>query len=210
VQDNLIISYLTLRKVIGWLGMGLGIFCFVGGLVFAGIVKDSISAYYHSNMRDVMVGVLMIAGAFLVSYKGYDKLDDVMSNVAGISAIVVGLFPCYSGQTRLGFMLLPGKFVGVVHFVSAGVFFLTLAFISYFLFTKSGEKVTYRKRQRNKVYRVCGIVIFVSVLVLALAGLFVPSEITKALLLTLVVEIVMLIAFGISWLVKGEVLLGDL
>lgn len=50
-------SYRSLKQFIGYVGMLLPIACIAGGLTaVAHTVLGSISAYYHSDMRDVFVG----------------------------------------------------------------------------------------------------------------------------------------------------------
>jgi hypothetical protein len=73
--DNLlVISYLTLRKVIGLLGLALPFLAMVGArLLFHTGLQVSLSAYYHTGMRDVLVGILFAIGFFLGGYKGYER-----------------------------------------------------------------------------------------------------------------------------------------
>lgn len=213
MSNNLIISYLSLRKLIGILGMVLAFICMLGGLIFSkGTIVDSISAYYHTAMRDVMVSTLAVAGAFLLTYKGYDRTDRVLSTVAGVTAIFTALFPCYCGdiQGRLSFMQIDPVISGVIHFASAAIFFAVLGYMSLFQFTKSGSKdLSDKKKKRNKVYRICGIMIFVAMAFISLYKLFIPDEVVAKIYLTLWMEAIMLNAFGVSWMVKGQALFPD-
>ena len=206
MENNLIISYLTLRKVIGILGISLAFVCILVGLAFGtGDIESSISAYYLTNARDIMVSVLAIAGAFLLTYKGYDLMDNILSSIAGISAIGIAIFP-------MDFMA-PGNVFGLgmpavatFHYIFTVVFFAALAVIAFFQFTKTGGNPTPQKLKRNWVYRICGVVIILTLLILALGFLEVFAT---GYYFVLIVEIIMLFAFGISWLVKGEFLLKD-
>ncbi len=69
-------------------------------------IQDSISSYYYTDMRDVLVGSLWAIGVFLFSYRGYDTLegpqlrrlfgtstDFLASSLAGICAVGVAIFP---------------------------------------------------------------------------------------------------------------------
>ena len=69
--------------------------------------------------------------------------------------------------------------------------------------------MTAMKKQRNRVYKICGIVILVSVAGIPIAGLNGIFEYIKFLKPTFVLETIALVAFGISWLTKGEAILGD-
>lgn len=204
-MNNLVVSYLTLRKVIGILGVALAGLCVAGGILFGtGAVEGSISAYYLTNMRDLFVGALVASGAFLLTYKGYDKTDNILSSIAGVAAIGVAIFPIgYMPPGNIFNLRMP--VVRIFHYISAAVFFITLAYISYFQFTKGGSD-TKKKKQRNAVYRISGIVMFGF---LVLVGLEKALPITGGHHFILIVEAVMLLAFGISWFVKGEAILTD-
>ena len=71
-ERRVLVSYLTLRRVVGVLGVLLPVVvaggCFVLGACTE--LQDSISDYYGTEMRDVFVGVLFAIGWFLFSYRG--------------------------------------------------------------------------------------------------------------------------------------------
>ena len=91
---SLVFSYLELRKAIGILGMALPFAVSLGaGILFRTGVQSSISSYYHTGMRDVFVGTLFAIGFFLLSYKGYERSDDLAGDLACIFAVGVALFP---------------------------------------------------------------------------------------------------------------------
>ncbi len=90
-------AYLLLRVLIGAGGISLP---FVLVLVDHGILGDnpllrgSLSAYYYSGVRDIFVGSLFAVGVFLITYKVVEQnLDNTLSSLAGVAAIVVALFP---------------------------------------------------------------------------------------------------------------------
>ena len=205
-MNNLIISYLTLRKLIGILGVALAAFCVMGGILFGtGNIEQSISAYYMTNMRDVFVAVLAVAGAFLMTYKGYDKLDNVLSTIAGSAAIGVAFFPmAYVAPGSIFNIGMP--VIGRMHYVSAAIFFLVLSFISFFQFTKGGDNPSKKKAWRNLVYRICGITMFSSIVLVFIEKI---TPINGGPYFVLIMEALMLFAFGFSWFVKGEAILAD-
>ena len=93
------------------------------------------------------------------------------------------------------------------------MFFLTLVFFALFLFTKTDDRQlpTRRKRQRNSVYKVCSCTIAVC-LFLIYAHNLLPASITLGLdkyRPIFALETLAVIAFGASWLVKGEAILRD-
>ena len=69
-KKELVISYLELRRIIGILGMSLP-FIVMGGawLIFSVGLQESISAYYHTPMRDVLVGLIFFLTGFFWSYR---------------------------------------------------------------------------------------------------------------------------------------------
>lgn len=72
--DPRLVSYLTLRKAIGLLGLLLPLILAVGErLIFSRGLRESVSGYYYTGMRGVLVGGLCAIGAFLLAYRGYDR-----------------------------------------------------------------------------------------------------------------------------------------
>jgi hypothetical protein len=195
-----IYSFKALRKSVGWIGILLPFTLMLGDfLISRGPVPlYSISKYYFSGMRDVMVGALCAISLFLFFYKGYNKWDVWTSNLAGISALCTAFFP----TVKEG----PLNLSANIHFVTAAIFFVTLAFISLFLFTKGNSNPTPQKKSRNLIYRGCGLVMVASLIALILFFMFFSSNTSKFAFWT---ETLALIAFGISWLVKGGAIYAD-
>ena len=120
-EDSLLISYLTLRKVVGILGMALPFVVFLGGkFIFKTDIQSSISSYYYTGMRDVFVGILWTIGFFLYSYRGYGRIDNITGNLACVFAVVVSLFP----TTADGTASRAEEVIGTVHLIFAALFFL--------------------------------------------------------------------------------------
>lgn len=213
LDGNLLISYLALRKAIGVIGIALPFALAVGVMVASGFglaapdIEMSISAYYHTVMRDVLVGSMCAIGVFLMSYRGYDR-DHIAGILGGLFAVGVALCPTSRYADPVGCE----HVLSVLHAVFAGLLFATLAYFSLVLFTKtSGDAApTARKRHRNIVYRVCGIVIVLCILLVGLVSLLfsdVPSVLAHHPVFWL--EAIAIVAFGVSWLVKGEAILRD-
>ncbi|MDX1396390.1 MAG: DUF998 domain-containing protein [Gemmatimonadota bacterium] len=199
-REQPLVSYLTLRRVVGLLGIGLPVVLAVLGFALCGCdeIRPSISDYYGLRTRDVFVGVLFTIAWFLFTYRGYDARDDLAGNLACILALAVALFP----STAAGWER-------TVHFVSAAGFFLVLACFSLFLFTRSGADPTPMKLVRNRLYRTCGWII-VGAIALAGAYALLPDDTPLARWKPVFwLETLALWAFGASWAVKGETLLTD-
>lgn len=185
IQRRLIGSFAFLLPVILLIGAG---------------VQPSLSQTYHTNMRDIFAGVLISTGLILMTYSGYSKIDKITTNIAGWLGVMVALFPCAlnSGGTE-GFLELPSKLSGIIHNVSAGGFFIVLAFMSGILFTLGDFVKTKKKLKRNLIYRICSVVIILMLVLIVI-------DPWNNIFFT---ESIALMAFGFSWLVKGETLLKD-
>lgn len=200
----LALSYRALRKCIGALGLVLPLVLVVGAVVLDHKgVRPSISDYYYTSMRNYFVGTMCAIGVFLASYR-YRDTDNVWSNVGSAFAIGVALFPTPpSGVSLTGAQ----RAIGIVHGLCAGGLFTVFAIFSLFLFTRTDPQhtPTARKGQRNAVYRTCGILIAASIVSIPLSG----SVVSDALHPVFWLETVAVLAFAVSWLVKGEIVLAD-
>ncbi|MBC7788710.1 MAG: DUF998 domain-containing protein [Anaerolineae bacterium] len=235
-SDSDVIHLQTLRKAIGYVALSLPVTLVLGenlrdwllshssdaGRV---LIEGSISAYFHTGMREVFVGSLCGIAVFLVCYKGYDRRDIIAARVAGISVFLVALFPTRERSREAGDSGQPvvdsatlfstanaadPAYVGVVHFVFAAVFFITLAVMSIQLFTLSDvPEPTPEKRQRNRVYVVSGWTILICIALIAITKLFLGDSWNQRTSLIFWLETIAVIAFAISWLTKAEVILGD-
>ena len=209
-HDSLVLSYLGLRKAIGILGIALPFVLAFGAMLLEGPgIQESISYYYYTKMRNIFVGTLCAIAVFLLSYRGYERKDDVAGDMACAFALGVAFFP----TTPHGNPSSTQRLLGGIHLASAAAFFLTLSYFSSILFTKTDptRPPTCRKLQRNRVYRACGLIMLGAIGLIALHALL-PPGITAALdTLDPVfwLEAVAVIAFGVSWLTKGEAILKD-
>ncbi len=213
-NQSIIISYMQLRTLIGFLGMSLPVLCYLWCIAFNNaIVLDSLSKHYFTEFRDLFVGVMICVSFFLVTYKGYDILDNIVTVAIGVFGMGIALFPCeYTDVTRkVSIFLLDNKVTHIIHCVCAAAFFALLAFNSIFLFTKSRRPVHKgsRKYYRNIVYIVCRVLMVVPLLALAVVSIIDNQEFNDRTHIILILETMMLVSFGVSWLVKGGALIRD-
>lgn len=216
-ENKLVLSYLTVRKIIGILGFFLPMVLLFGAIILSKCcyIQPSISNYYHTIMRDVFVGYMCALSIFLLSYKGYDLSDRILTALAGTFGLTLALLP-----TTFKIPILPCTIqcslshpdkIGTIHLIAAGLFLLCLAFISLFLFTKGETNPTPQKLIRNKIYRISGLIMLMCIGLLILFFAL-PNSISNSLLALKPVfwlETIAIMAFGVSWLVKGEFLLKD-
>jgi hypothetical protein len=158
-------------------------------------------------MRDVFVGSMCAMAMFLMSYRGYERQDALAGKLACVFALGVALFPV----APLGSEIAREKTVGAVHLLCASFFFLILAYFSLVLFRKTNpaKAPTPRKLQRNAVYTACGYTILACIALVAAVNLMGWDLAYKSLAPVFWLEAVAIVAFGLSWLTKGEAILKD-
>jgi hypothetical protein len=209
-------SYLLMRALIGFTGLALPVVLIVGDHLLdakAPTVHGSLSQYYFTGMRDFLVSGMTAAGGFLITYKLFEKsLNNVLSITAGLGALGAAFFPTdrlddatapfTPLQTRIG----PG-IVADVHFVSAGIFLVSLAVISFFFGVQEGRRPRQRPTRRAMLsptfwrwfHWICALGVLAG---LGIAVLAKRQNMTAGHPI-LIGEIVALWAFGLSWLLKG-------
>jgi hypothetical protein len=196
-------AYTYLQRAVGVIAVSLPIVVVVGNFLFGGELLGSISAYYYTPMGSVFVGSLCALAVFLLSYN-YNplpefELDDKLSTVASVVTLGVAFFP----TTRYSVTASGGEqLVAFVHLLCACALFVLLAYFSLIQFTKTDnpKTMTDAKQRRNRVYRICGGIIVGTILCVVLSNIVQPPRSWHSLL---VLESIGVVAFGISWLVKG-------
>ncbi len=224
-ENQLVFSYLTLRKAVGWIGLTLPIILVIGGWVLQRIahephlhVEDSISAYYYTSMGNVFVGLLCAIGVFHLATEGYDLLDRIAGRLACIFAFGVAWFPttpaprCSAVPTHAQYI------IGDLHYTFAALLFLTLAFFCICQFTQTTDAGTRtrRKRERNAVYYGCGGTILGCIAVIGAVKTLEYFRILESFRKWLEswkwnfwFESLALFVFGAAFLIKGEFILKD-
>ncbi|WP_205703850.1 hypothetical protein [Candidatus Chloroploca sp. Khr17] len=206
-ESPLLISYLTLRKAVGVIGILLPFVLALGNMFLQEPqLQGSISAYYHTPMRDVFVGSLCAIAVFLWAYQGYDWRDNAAGNVAGFAALGVAFFPTTPEvePTRVEQVL------GALHLGAAAIFFATLAYFCLGLFRQTGAGTPTRaKERRNEVYTICGYLIIGCLVAIAGVGVLPEDSPITPLAPVFWLEACAILSFGVSWMIKGEALLKD-
>jgi hypothetical protein len=204
-------TYRRIRNAIGVLGislpvllLGLPLFPF-----FKTVHQESISHYYYTNLRELFTGVLCAVGLFLIRYKGhvnpnFFKNDNKLTNIAGAMAFGIAVFPTdpdFANQKIYSLVPYHYEVLGYVHYGFAAIFFVFLAILSINVFTIGQEKnknIVISIINENKIYRTCGVLMLVCVVLVFVLGLYdVPYA-------TIICETMALFFFGFSWLIKGR------
>ena len=219
-----IISYYTMRRSIGILGITLPLILLAGSFLLGGCkeVQMSISVYYHTNMRNIFVGFNCAVALFLFAYRGHDWRDNLAGYLGCIFVLGVAFLPC-TISTPDQPCLVPASaqnpLVGKLHNVSALLYFIILIVYSLFLFPKThmdmvtGEKMFMgrQKKKRNVVYYTCGSIMTASLL-LIIAYMWILNDLypgLKRLEPIFWLESIVLLSFGLSWLTKGQLFFRD-
>lgn len=192
------INTTRLRCLLGWLAILLP---WVSA-AFTCMWPPSISETWYSNAGPAFIIILGSASLLLISYKGYERIDDILTTITGILGLCICLFPCWPNRTVNNYtgpistpFLVSHDISNIVHNCCAIAFFALLAINSLFLFTKHTPVMTKRKKVRNIIYIICGVGMLASFLLMLL-----PYFYTKLW----IVETIALFFFGISWLTKAN------
>lgn len=190
------INTTRLRCTLGWLATLLAWIVVILLWEFPPSISDT---YFTYEAGPVFMIILGASSFLLISYKGYDKQDDVVSTIAGIFGLMICLFPTaptfQPHLEKIGTFQLPVGVCSTIHIVSALIFFALLAYNSIFLFTKTNGNITPEKKKRNVIYRVCGVGMLASFLLMLLPDFYIKVWL---------VEMIALVFFGISWLTKAS------
>ena len=202
----LVLSYLGLRRAVGFVALALPPVLLFGHYLLA--KQDALptmSDSYYTEVNVIFVGALCVIGAFLLSYHGYERGDRLASFISGAGAIGVALVPCGGHVMPAGGPALwgwgQGYSLGWLHFSFAAAHFAALAYFCLVLFTKSEGGKTRKKSQRNGVYYACGGVIVACLAIVAIDKAFLHLLPDGGIFAA---EAAMVLAFGLSWIVKGE------
>lgn len=191
-------TYLNLRVGVGVLGFALPWTLWIVGRILAGLpLQPSMSAYYHSPMRDVFVGVLVAVSLFLHLYKGFSSAENWALNFAGIFGVGVALFPTGAEEEVT-------TLTSTLHGTFAVLFFTCIAYVAIFRAsdTLSLIRDAAEARWLRDVYRVLGVgMIVLPLAAVALSYLLDPGGGRSVIFF---VEAAAVTVFAVYWLVKSR------
>lgn len=208
-KNPVVLSYLALRKAVGYVAVGLPFALAITWWFVHGHhrLQSSISAYYYTGMRNLFVGSLCAISMFMLCCRGYDLQDEIAGIFSAFCALCVAFLPTTPEYNPTE---IQGE-IGDAHYVFAALLFLTLAYFCLALFTKSShpETMTRNKRRRNNIYIGSGYAILASIALIVISKIPAVHSRVENLDLVFWFETTALIAFGIAWLTKGEAFLKD-
>jgi hypothetical protein len=196
-KDNPVISGLALRKLIGLLGISLPLVLMIGNWIFSRTSPPgSISGYYYTDMRNILVGGLCALGALLLAYRGRDNVDSLITDVAGASVILVALCPTKPQVGLHHHLAARPDAVGDLHVLFAASTLIALGVMAL-------RFAQVQRRPESVIYRACAATIFSCVLLATVSGLLLRSISVSSRPL-FVSEVLAMVAAGISWFVPGR------
>ena len=220
-----VIEAKTLLKIVGGLAFLLPFILIIFSILLHDeeTFRPSISDYFYSNVSVAFIGSLCAVSMYFFAYVGYDtsteekqsakflgKLSDQnLATIIAIFAAFVAIFPTTPTEPND-----KDKVIAAVHFTSAALFLLLLAYMSISRFTKSSstreQLVGTMKSKRNTVYRTMGWTMVASVIIMAIFFVAIPQETKdKFDYVIFIGETICLLAFGFAWFVKGELVMKD-
>ena len=222
-------------------------------------MRDSLSHFYYSPIGgNIFVALLALIVGALVFYRGENRVEGWLANLAALAMAFVALFPagghgCHPASETAAERHMQSRSVvdlswdnrawglsdnqvaslffdetgpiSMVHYGAATVLFSILAMFCLFIFTRvrrvelgypadmvdvdNAGNVLEAKLRRNRLYRIAGVVILMS-----MAALFAKLAFGKNWTfwnegnLTFWFEALALATFGLSWLLKGRFFTG--
>ncbi len=217
-------SYHWMRTIIGALGIALPIMLLIGEIFLDDATigkRGSLSAYYHSGMRDAFVIVLAAVGILLISYKIAERnFDFWVTCIAGIVAIGVAIVPTQRPagiQTVLTPLQrkLTEATAEQIHFGCAAVFIFLLMWICFDFARRELDPAHHLDAHNprrsaefwHRFHRLMGWLIAAAIGFIILMWLLEKSGVDKEAFLIkqklFIGESVAAVAFGVSWLAEG-------
>jgi hypothetical protein len=205
-----------IAKTYFWLRGGLCVIAFIFPLwlLAVGWWKDiplqaSMSAYYFafapttSDLRAfpgrvVFVGILFVVGFFLALYRGFSRTENWALNLAGLSAIVVALFPTqtplYCGNCG------SNAYSSVVHGTAAAVLFVCIAFVAWACSEETLVELPdrLRRRFRRAYFSLATVMVLSPAAVIVMTNVFGVSD--KKIFIA---EWIGIATFAIYWALKS-------
>ncbi|MEM6614738.1 MAG: hypothetical protein AAF652_21350 [Cyanobacteria bacterium P01_C01_bin.72] len=198
-RRHILDTYFSTRVIIASLSIIFPFLLWLVGMLLLDLkLQGSISAYYHTQLRDVFVGILFAVGASLYSYKGYTTTEDFVLDGAGFLAVGIALIPTSAPAEKLACDTFTAPFW---HGICAISFFAAIAYVCIFQAKGSLEKSPLSRERKQFYY---GIYWILGILILAL-------PIGAALWLTVIgetgsivfwIEAAAILVFSFYWIIK--------
>lgn len=232
-----LISYRTLRQLIGILGILLPFLCWgvntfvnhfdllnnpllvdksqTAEYIAGADLKPSISDFYYTPAGPLFTGILITVAIFLFCYHGYPEnkkedrfswlTDRRVSAFAACCALGIVIFPTGSVQkiTDNIHNYVSSQQAGTLHLIFAALFFFSMAMMSIINFRRHPGKILIMNA-KGKLYLICGVGIIACIILLGIHQVVTGGEKWLWGRFVYIMEVFMLLFFGIAWLTKGK------
>lgn len=215
-SHQLVVSFLTTGRAIAFLGLFLPASMLVWSLLTRSSIRGSLSEYYYTPVRDLMVGTLIAMAVFLWSYRGFSDRDDDLradrhvGKIAAVAAAIIAFSPITprnDDRCTLVQCIIGRETAALVHSVGATTFFVCLAIFCLVLLPRSVVR-GHGAVTRVRIYLGCGWLIVAACVFIAVWQ-FLPAEIVFALghfRPVFWAETAAIVAFSSAWIVRGRAL----
>ncbi|RMB62339.1 DUF998 domain-containing protein [Tessaracoccus antarcticus] len=215
-SHQLVVSFLTQGRAIAVLGFFLPVSMLAFSLMTGTSIRGSLSEYYYTPVRDLMVGTLIAMAVFLWSYRGFSNRDDdlrydrVVGKIAAVAAGIIAFSPITprnDDRCTLVQCIIGPQSAAFIHGGGAMVFFLCLAVFCIVLLPRSAVESEGARGRIGLYLTSGGIIVAASVFI----GIwqFLPVETIFAMgryRPVFFAETVAIFAFSTAWLVRGNAL----
>lgn len=208
-----IIPFLWIRRSIGILGIIFPFIMALGNyfLFDCHHLLPAISDYFHTKMMTLFVALLSMIAIFLWTYRGPKGEDKHWATLAAVLCLGVALFPNNVKEVVKQCNGFDTYTLDTLHQICAIGMFLVLAYFCLFIFVKTNpdevqtsNQVTLKKK-RNIIYKICGYGILAAMFAMAiLIKIDTDKSIQAQFSYIFWGESICLIAFGTSWITKGD------
>jgi hypothetical protein len=198
-------TFLLLRRAIGWIGTLLPIVVIAGDAAFSsGPLPNSLSDYYYTPMRNILVGSLCVLGVFLLLYDVSVRVDRWITNAAGIGVLGVAFLP---GSPPVPHLTTSQEVIGNLHVFFAAIAFVGLAATMWrFAYAVSDGPDAPPPSPRGALFYRVSACVMLGFVILSGVAILLPLSVQNAVLAIYDTEALAIFTFGISWLVKGRAL----
>ena len=192
-ESSRVFNYKTLRLLVGLIALSLPILV----SIISTDTLSSISASYHTNARDIFVGLMFVVGSFLCAYNGHGLAQSICSKTGSVAAICIAIFPTTKDTES-------SNPQAVVHYCAAIVLFVILTYFCFGPFRAQTKNKGGKKGLRSKIYFVCGSIMATCLLCTLLGKIILSEEFVRQIRLVYFGEFLSLTAFGVAWIVAGK------
>lgn len=203
-------TYFNLRAALGLIALTFPILLVIGGIITGGAVMPSISDYYFSPMRDLVVGALVAIGLFLINYqdaRDSNRSYNMNARLSGLASIGLAIFPNQphsEGIETFVHAVMNDQVSVALHFLCSFVFLTTLTVFCFVQFTRGLSNA------QARLYRYCGwglVIIGVSASFVSFVrsfDWFGAREFVETYNLIFWMETAGIWVFCIAWIAKGH------